>query len=218
MKHKFAALAGIGLADALREALPGLAGTPVLFRHDAHAFLAGERWLGAAQGAARALGVTLGTGIGVSCCVDGAFVNNALGGPASEVSVWNRPYKGGVVEDAVSVRGLVARYRRMRPDYPAANGVKGIAEAAEAGDAGARAVFAGLGADLAEVLLPLCGRFAPERIVFGGQIAGSFALFENELKAGLARAAPPPGAAAGALGTRAALFGVAREGMGLSHG
>ncbi|HNX34633.1 MAG TPA: ROK family protein [Kiritimatiellia bacterium] len=209
MTHKFSALKDLPLGESLRAAVPEAAGLPFRFMHDANAFLAGEMWRGAGRGLCRCLGVTLGTGIGVSCRFDGVFRVNALGSPASEVSVWSRPYKGGTVEDAVSTRGLVSRYRLVRPEYPVGDGAKGIADAARRGDAEAGRIFAELGEDLAAVLLPVCERFRPERIIFGGRIANDFALFETPLNAALARRAGSPLAVSSELGGRAALLGAA---------
>ena len=207
MTHKFAALYGIDLIAALRGILPGLAIVPIRFRHDANAFLAGELWLGAGRGARRLLGVTLGTGIGVSCSVDGAFLTNAQGSPAPDVSVWSLPYKEGVVEDAVSTKGVVARYRLMHQGYNPAKGVKGIAEAAMTGNCDALRVFEELGRDLGVVLRPLCERHCPERIIFGGQIARSFDLFQEVLKAELKLSCRRPEVLAAQLGAQAALLG-----------
>lgn len=218
MTRKFAGINGVDLRAALRGALPGTAALPLRFRHDANAFLEGELWQGAGRGLSRGIGVTLGTGIGVSCRIDGAFINNAQGSPAPEVSVWSRPFRGGIVEDFISTKGLVTRYRRTHPEYGPAGGVKGIAAAAKAGEPEAVRLFVELGSDLGEVLLPLCERFNPERIIFGGQIAKDFALFADSLNAGLGRAARPPPGVMGSLGNRAALFGVAREAIGCPNG
>lgn len=207
MSHKFGAIKDLDLVDGLRKALPELAEMPFRFRHDANAFLAGEMWLGAARGAGRVIGVTLGTGLGVSCCLDGVFLTNKLGSPSADVSVWNRPYKGGTVEDIISTAALVARYCRAHSDYPVERGVKGIAESAKRGEAGAVRLFEELGEELGAVLLPLCERFAPERIVFGGQIAKDFDLFGPALEAALTPAGKPQAVSAGLLGTHAALLG-----------
>lgn len=209
MTHKFTGLKDIPFAESLRAALTEAAALPFRFMHDANAFLAGEMWRGVGRGLRRCLGVTLGTGIGVSCRIGGAFLVNALGSPAPEVSVWNRPYKGGTVEDVVSTRGVVGRYRLVRPDYPAEDGVKGIAAAARRGDAEAARIFAELGKDLAAVLLPVCERFRPERIIFGGRIANDFALFEAPLKAALSCGPDATETVQSELGGRAALAGAA---------
>jgi len=209
MTHKFAGLKGLPLAEALREALPAIRTIPFRFLHDANAFLAGEMWRGAGRGLRRCIGVTLGTGIGVSCRLDGAFLVNAQGSPSAEVSVWSRPYPGGIVEDAISTRGLVARYRVVRPEYRVEGGVKGIEAAARQGDAEAVRVFAGMGEDLGCVLLPLCERFHLQRIIVGGRIANAFPWFGAPLQAAVARGADSPEVVPGELGGRAALFGAA---------
>jgi len=69
--HKLRGLYGINLRRELAQAA-GL--TDVSFLNDAEAFLLGEWWAGAARGHARALGVTLGTGLGSAFLEDGRFV------------------------------------------------------------------------------------------------------------------------------------------------
>jgi glucokinase len=211
MTHKFAGIKDIKLAAALREALPEITEIPVRFRHDANAFLAGEMWCGAGQGVKRALGVALGTGIGVACCIGGKFLTNTLGSPAPEVSVWQRPFKDGIVEDYVSTRALVKKFRLVRPGYDPAYGVKGIAETAKAGDQEALRLFAGFGEDLGSVLVTLCETLRPERIIFGGQISKDSVLFVGPLKRALHGAVYVPEVALSQLGNRAALFGAVLE-------
>ena len=212
MKHKFACLYGISLKDSLAKLLPEIADIPFWFRHDANSFLAGEMWLGAGQGCKRIAGVTLGTGIGVSFCADGKFFNNEMGSPAVEVSVWNKPYRDGIVEDFISARALIAAYQKLNPRYDSAGGAKGIAEAAKAGNKQAVRVYEQFGANLGNVLTPWCQRFNPEKIVFGGQIAASFDLFAEALRQNLQPTSCQPDLQAAALGSNAALFGVAAEG------
>lgn len=209
MKHKFPCMYEVNVAEAIKTVLPETAGIPVRFRHDANSFLAGEMWCGAAQGFSRAGGVTLGTGIGVACCIDGEFLTNELGSPAPEVSVWNKPYCKGVVEDYVSSRALVEKYREKHPDYAVADGARGIAEAAKLGGHDAMNIYTELGVDLGNVLLPWCDRFKPQTIIFGGQISMAFELFASSLRKILSQAANPPRLAAGKLGAEAALYGVA---------
>jgi glucokinase len=209
MTHKFAALNGVNLKTALSGAVAELANLPVVFCHDANAFLAGELWRGGAQGYRRAIGVTLGTGIGVSCCIDGEFLITDLGSPAREVSVWDRPYGGGIVEDVVSTRSLVRRYRRLQPGYDASNGVKGIAEAAKAGQPEALEIFRELGDDLGRILAEVVRVQRAEVVVFGGQIAKDFGLFEPAFAARLAKHRVSPVLGASELGGAAALYGAA---------
>jgi glucokinase len=208
MKHKFTSLYGVNLVDAIIKIMPEISDVKIRFRHDANSFLAGEMWTGAAQGLTRAGGVTLGTGIGVACCIDNKFLTNELGSPAPEVSVWNKPYHNGICEDYVASRALVKKYLEKYPDYVVANGAKGIAEAAKQGDNDAVEIYNELGIDLGNILLPWCERFQPQAIIFGGQISKDFELFSLSLHQFLNQIANPPKLAASQLGEKAALYGV----------
>ena len=211
MKHKFAALYQIKLDEKLRAELPAVSDIPIRFRHDANSFLAGEIWRGAARGYAINGAVTLGTGLGAACCLDGKFINNELGSPAPEVSLWSCLYRDGIVEDYVSSRALVAAYRTQRPNYDPAGGAKGIAEAARQGDSFAADVYADFGTDLGKALQPWSKRFGLEIIVFGGQISRDFHLFAPALRKQLQVAGIQPELAVGSLGADAALYGAAME-------
>lgn len=163
MTHKFGALNGVDLRAALGFEVP------CVFVHDADAFLLGELGAGSLHGVSRAGGVTIGTGLGAAVAVDGATVDGELGSPAPEVSLWKRPFHGGIAEDFISARALVKKYP--------APGAKEIADAARRGDAAARRVWRELGDDLAELLDNWIARLQLERVVLGGQIAGAWELF-----------------------------------------
>lgn len=162
MKHKFAAVNGCSFRE-----LSG--GTDAVFLHDANAFLLGELTCGAARGFSRAGGVTLGTGLGAAFAVDGKTLTSLAGSPAENVSLWNKPFRGGIAEDAVSARALLAK-------YPAQN-VKEIALRAKEGDRTAQEVWLGYGSALFELLTGWSRKLAPEVIVVGGQIARDLELF-----------------------------------------
>ena len=211
MRHKFAQLFAINIKEQLIAYLPEIAALPFCFRHDANSFLAGEIWQGAGQGSLRVGAITLGTGIGVACFADGAFINNELGSPAAEVSLWNKPCQEGIVEDYISARGLIAAYQKQRPDYDVNKGAKGIADAAGEGDKDAIYTYRQFGTELGRVLTPWCECFKPEKIVFGGQISRSFALFATAAKQSLRPNAQPPQLLPSRLGENAALLGVAAE-------
>src|SRR5207237_2105693 len=69
IRHKLQSLYGVDLRGELANALE-IAPGAVVFLNDADAFLLGEAWAGAARGHARALGVTLGTGLGSAFLAD----------------------------------------------------------------------------------------------------------------------------------------------------
>lgn len=169
MTHKFGALNGVNLRDEL-----GL-DAPCVFVHDADAFLLGEVGFGSLRGTARAGAVTLGTGLGAAVALDGVPVDNDLGSPAPEVSLWKTPFRGGIAEDFISTRALVKRYP--------ASGAKEIADAARGGDAAALRVWQEFGEALAELLSAWIGRWKLEKVALGGQITGAWDLFRALLAA-----------------------------------
>src|SRR5688572_21060975 len=63
VRHKLLELHGVDLRSELAAAL-GFAPSSIRFLNDAAAFALGEWWVGAARGHRRAVGITLGTGLG----------------------------------------------------------------------------------------------------------------------------------------------------------
>ncbi len=211
LKHKFASLYGVNLVNLLKDRLQAITNIPFHFRHDTNSFLAGELWQGAARGYSRVAGVTLGTGIGISCYSNGRFINNELGSPSPDVSIWNKPYREGIVEDYVSARALIADYQRVNPQYDPENGAKGIADAVKLGDKDAIKVYERFGAYLGEILGSWNKLFTPEIIVFGGQIARDFGLFSAPIRRQFSSVDNAPDLLVSRLGNNAALYGVAIE-------
>jgi glucokinase len=165
---KLDALYGVDVRDRLSRDLR-LAPDHVHFLNDAQAFILGEWWAGAAKGHARAMGVTLGTGLGSGFIADGhAVVSGPDVPPDARLDLV--AFRGGAVEDVVSSRGIVAAF-----------GVKvevaEIAQRAQDDEVKARAVFRDFGSALGEFLEPWVVRFAPTCVVFGGSITRAWDLF-----------------------------------------
>ncbi len=179
MKHKLPYLYGIDLRRALALRF-GWQPAQVRFLNDAAAFVLGEIGAGAAQKAARAVGITLGTGIGASFAINGRVVRQGPGVPPGG-EIWDQPYEGGIVEDAVSSRTIQANYQRRT------GALRTVAEIAAAapGDSDAVAVFAEYGRHLGRALRLILAPFAPDAVVLGGSISHSAQLFlpaaESEL-------------------------------------
>ncbi len=171
MKHKLQWLYGKDLRGALAARF-GWAPKQFRFINDASAFLLGELNAGSAQGARRAVGLTLGTGIGSAFAMDGDCVTAGYGVPPGG-EIWDFSYRGATVEDLISTRSV-------KREYLARTGknleVKEIAAAA-ASDADARQVFENLGCDLGHVIRDVIVPFGPEVVVVGGGIARSAHLF-----------------------------------------
>ncbi len=104
-----------------------------------------------------------------------------MGSPA--VSIYNRPYKDGVLEDYASKRGFLRSYAEVRgEDNPAGLTVAMIGGMCGEGDKQALESFRRVGNTLATVLKPLLEELNIECLLFGGQISRSFAYFELALQ------------------------------------
>jgi glucokinase len=211
VSHKLPGLYGINLRRELARAV-GLTGRAVSFLNDAEAFLLGEWWAGAARGHTRALGITLGTGLGSAFLEDGRFVRSGPRVPA-DGALYTLAFRGRPVEQTISRGALLARYGAAPDGVP---DVEQIAELARAGDAGARRVFEELAADLAEFLTVPLETFGPTCLVVGGSIARAWDLLEPTLGRGLSTYRSLYVARAASIDD-AALLGAARHAVGLSR-
>jgi glucokinase len=134
MQHKLQSLYKVDLKSALSARFHWSPGQ-LRFVNDAAAFALGESGAGAAQGYARVLGLTLGTGIGASFVLRDAVSPYPVD-PAAPASahvsyhiadsregnregvpvggeLWNQPYNGATVEDFVSTRFLRHHYQAL---------------------------------------------------------------------------------------------------------
>ena len=114
MRHKLTALFGVDLKSALAARFAWQP-AQIRFVNDAAAFVLGEMGAGAAKGYARAIGITLGTGIGCAFAIDdgsGARIAplDSQGVPPGG-EIWNLPYNGATVEDFVSTRFLRRQFQ-----------------------------------------------------------------------------------------------------------
>ena len=176
MQHKMAYLYGVSVRQSLAARL-GWDESRIRFLNDASAFLWGEIGAGEARTFDRAVGITLGTGVGSAFAVGGRVVGEGAGVPPGG-EIWNVPFAGGIVEDLISTRAIKGSYRARTG---AEREVAEIAAAA-AQDPVAAGVFAEFGRNLGRVLRQLLREFDPEVVVFGGGIARSSALFLPALR------------------------------------
>jgi glucokinase len=178
---KLEALFGVDMRAELARVLPDTRSESISFLNDAEAFLLGEASAGAARGHARAMGVTLGTGLGSAFLVDGEIVREGPGVPP-EGNLHVVPFRGGDVEDVISGRGITV-------GFDGRTTVAEIARLADDGDPRAADAFARLGRDLAEFLERFRAEFRPTCVVVGGSIARAWPHFEQYLSAEATRAA-----------------------------
>jgi glucokinase len=184
VSHKLPGLYGINLRRELAMAV-GLTGRAVSFLNDAEAFLLGEWWAGAARGHTRALGITLGTGLGSAFLEEGRFVRS--GRVPADGALYTLAFRGRPVEQTISRGALLARYGAGRDGDP---DVEQIAVRARAGEARARRVFEELAADLGEFLAAPLEAFDPTCLVVGGSVAHAWDQLESTLVQALATRRP----------------------------
>ena len=175
MNHKFQAIRGIDLEEAIRGRIP-LPDLPFLFVQDANAFLAGEQKFGAAKEVSNCTGVTLGTGLGFAAMADGRFLTN--GWDACYIALYRQPWGDGILEDIVSGRGISTAYREATGKELNA---KDVGLAAKSGDCNALEVMARLGAALGRGIAFHMIHTYSELLVVGGQISKDFNLFADTL-------------------------------------
>lgn len=186
---KFDALRGLDLRAALMPLLPGA--VDVSFHNDAHAFVSGEYWAGAARGHRSVAGITLGTGVGSCFLREGRILRQGPGIPP-DGRVDLLQYAGMPLEETVSRRAIRQAYAQATGTTGTAPtlDVREIAQRARQGDAAAARIFTETFHALGTVLGPLLAAFEPSILVVGGSVAASWDLIAEPLRAGLADAGP----------------------------
>lgn len=180
MKHKFAAVYGEKFQDIVLDGT-GLTEDDVEFRfiHDVNCMLLGEISGGAAKGLGNTALVTLGTGLGFSMYVNGSILENELKSP--KVSIYNLPFRDGILEDYASKRGIISGYLRHKGVDSTALAVKEISDLAHGGDESAQAAFSEAASIIGNVISPVLAEYGISCLLFGGQISRSFDLMEPAL-------------------------------------
>jgi glucokinase len=171
MRHKLKSLYGVDLKTALAAGF-GWVPAQIQFLNDADAALLGEARAGAARGAAKAVGIMLGTGIGFAFVQDGNL-NQTVPGLPPDNEIWNLPFLGGIVEDVLSSHALEDDYGARTARHES---VASIALNA-ATDPDGRAVFHTFGGHLGRVIKEIIAPIGPDVVVLGGAISRSSHLF-----------------------------------------
>ncbi len=186
---KLESLYGLDVGRVLLDAIDPSPGR-LLFLNDANAFLIGEWAAGAAMGHDRAVGVTLGTGVGSAFLARGTIVETGPSVPP-EGRLDLLKIDGQPLEESVSRRAILRRYSTASSGpHPSEEDVRDIAVRALAGEAAARAVFVEVMSSLGGALAPWLERFDASILVIGGAIAVSWDLVAGPLRAGLWPRAP----------------------------
>ncbi|MBQ6199107.1 MAG: ROK family protein [Bacteroidales bacterium] len=172
MKHKFGAVYGESFA-----ALCGIPeGVEVRYRHDVNAVLEGVLRMMDPEGNTAL--VSIGTGLGFACAVDGKVLYAPTGSPA--VSIWSKPYGNGILEDIVSARGIRNLYASMGGSENLS--AAGIAKRAYDGEELAYKAFCRMGEALAQALEELTEQYRFRTILFAGGVSRALVLMEQALR------------------------------------
>jgi glucokinase len=208
---KFESLYGVDVRGAIADAL-GMAPTQGRFINDADAFLIGEWSAGAARGADRAAGITLGTGIGSAFLDRGTIVaDDPRVPPEGRVDLLR--IDGRPLEDTVSSRAILRRVAEHGGLLAGGDlDVKQLADRVRAGDAQVWQVFGEAFGPLGRAIAPYLRHFDAAVLVVGGSMAQSLDLIEPHLVGGLLAAEPALSRLSirrAQLGEDAGLFGAA---------
>lgn len=173
-QDKYENFYGLNIGDLIKERLGFPKEYCAFFENDAVCFGKGEVYKDKNNLSKKVMAVTLGTGLG-SCFIDkGMSISSGIQVP-TDGEIWNLPFKNGIAEDYVSLRGLLSRYFALT-GIQLKNGLE-LFNLATTGDHNALKSFETMGEDLAEIVIPWFKKFSVEHFVIGGKIANSSSLF-----------------------------------------
>lgn len=212
--HQIGGWSGFGLADWLRQQVPGAL---VRVENDANVAALGEARQGAATGFRTVFYITLGSGVGGGLVVDGQLYHGATPGEAEIGHLWLVPpgdgTPGQTIEQTVSGWAVDQQIRELLPQLPDDSVLKQMVQEAhaagpvgkeavpavprrdparflhpayEAGDPVARMLIEQIGSVLALGLSHVVHLFHPDAIVLGGGLS----LIGEPLRAAVRQALP----------------------------
>jgi glucokinase len=166
--QKYDSLYGMNIREILAERL-GIPGEHITFINDAEAFLRGELASGAASDFERAIGVTLGTGLGSTsnCKGETVDVNRAF-----------VPFLDSIAEEYISTRWFLKRYKELTGSE-----VKNVEELLATADQSVKdELFEEFSTNLAAFLNDFIADEDPQVLVVGGNIARCWDHFIDKLQ------------------------------------
>lgn len=178
-QDKYENFYGLNIKDLLRERFDFDLDFPIVFENDATSFGKGEVYKNMENLPKNVMAITLGTGLGACFIENGKIVSTGNTVPTNG-EIWDLPYKNGIAEDAVSLRGLLSNYKNLS-GIQANNGLE-LYILAINGDKKALEAFHLFGEDLAEIVLPWLKSFNANMLVIGGKIANAGDLFLNSFR------------------------------------
>ncbi|HEY0175809.1 MAG TPA: ROK family protein [Pedobacter sp.] len=154
---KYDSLYGMNVLEILAQKL-GIPEDHILFRNDAESFLHGELASGAVAGEKRALGITLGTGLGSASNCKGTTVDS------DRAFI---PFKDSIAEEYISTRWFSNRYKELT-----GKDIKNVESLLDSEDQDIKdQIFGEFGENLAIFLNDFIEEEQPTVVVIGGNIA-----------------------------------------------
>lgn len=168
-QEKYDALYGVNVKEILAERLD-IPAADIVFINDAEAFLRGELASGAAADKERAIGITLGTGLGSTS--NGSGITRDMN--------WAfRPFKESIAEEYISTRWFLKKYKEITGEE-----VKNVEVLLEvAGQAVKNEIFEEFSDNLSIFLNDFIAQEQPQVVVIGGNIAKTWDHFIDLLTA-----------------------------------
>ncbi len=161
---------------------------PISINNDANAFALAESYYGAGRGKARAIFLTLGTGLGGAIIYNGTLVR----GRTSALELGHVPISlegqlcgcgsKGCIETYVGNAYLLKRYKKLKGNKTKVKGIKEIYEKALDGEKQALKVWEEFSHALGKFLSGMINVFNPQVIIFGGGVSGAFKVFKPMLE------------------------------------
>lgn len=163
-QNKYPGLYGVNIRQRLSDML-GLDMSDVYMHNDAACFLHGEVFSANISGLNKAIGLTLGTGLGTAVYRDGI---------SESADLWNMPFRNGIAEDYISAKWFIKKYYEL--SGKTMEGVKELVNHAHI-DEKIRKLFEEFGFNLAEFINRFIESYNAEAVVIGGNIAHAFPFF-----------------------------------------
>ncbi|MDQ7948199.1 MAG: ROK family protein [Pedobacter sp.] len=165
--------------------------------NDAASFIQGEVFCGAGSGFQRAIGVTLGTGLG-TCVYQNRYSTNA--------DLWCMPFRDSIAEEYLSTRWFIKRYAELTGKK--VSGVRELTTLIDE-DPIVQDIFDEFGTTLAEFLVQFLAIAPADVVILGGNISKSFTFFKKAFFAVRHKEFPNVVIKTATLGEKAALLGAA---------
>ena len=167
-QEKYDALYGMNVRTILSERL-GIPGSDIIFINDAEAFLRGELASGAAAAYDKAIGITLGTGLGSTSNCNGEVV---------DMNLAFYPFLDSIAEEYISTRWFLKRYKELTGKE-----IKNVESFLSTDCLDTKAqIFDEFATNLASFLNEFIADQKPQILVIGGNIAKTWDHFIDLLK------------------------------------